>query len=148
MTKDAGPVYDLAVAYRIYPKVSDASPLFPYGDNKYRLSELCLESFKNTLNGLRVKMWVLLDGCPSEYAALFRKYFSPDDLILIDLDRVGNEGTFSRQLKILLTQLDSEVVYFAEDDYFYVPSQLHRMIDFLKAQKDVHFVSPYDHLDC
>jgi hypothetical protein len=140
--------YDLAVAYRIYPKVSDAASSFPCGHDKYRLSELCLRSFKDALKGLRVKIWAILDGCPPEYASLFTKYFSRNDLILVGLGGIGNQATFLRQIEILLTQEDAEVVYFAEDDYFYLPGQFRCMIDFLNGHGDAHFVSPYDHLDC
>ena len=140
--------YDVAVAYRIYPKVAEAARTFPFGDDKYRLSELCLKSFKESVIGLRVKIWVLLDGCPSEYGDLFRKYFDGKDLVLLRFDGIGNQATFHEQIDILLKQRDANVVYFAEDDYVYLPSQFHCMFDFLLEHDDVHFVSPYDHLDC
>jgi hypothetical protein len=138
----------MAVAYRICPKATTSSSWLPYGDDKYRLSEICLKSFKNSLTGLRVKVWVLLDDCPPEYADLFRKYFDRNDLVLLSLGGIGNRATFRRQLEILLEQRDADVVYFAEDDYLYVPGRFRCMIDFLLAHEDVHFVSPYDHLDC
>ena len=140
--------YELAVAYRIYPKVSDAASSFLCGQDKYRLSDLCLRSFKDSLKKLRVKLWVLLDGCPDEYADLFRKYFESRDLVLIPLQGLGNQATFAKQIDILLEQDDSELVYFAEDDYFYLPGQFACMIDFLQQHQGVDFVSPYDHLDC
>jgi hypothetical protein len=140
--------YDLAVAYRIYPKVADAALSLPCGDDKLQLSELCLKSFKECLAGLRVKVWALLDGCPPEYAELFRKYFEPADLVLIELGGIGNAATFQKQIDILLSQDDSDLVYFAEDDYFYLPGQFLCLVDFLLAQKNVHFISAYDHLDC
>ena len=61
--------YDVAVAYRIYPKVSRAPPVF--ADDKYQLSELCLKSFRDSLGSLKVKMFVLLDNCPPSYEDLF-----------------------------------------------------------------------------
>jgi hypothetical protein len=140
--------YDLAVAYRIYPEIADAASSFPCGHDKYQLSEICLRSFRESLKKLRVKVWVLLDGCPDEYANLFRKCFETQDLVLMPLPGLGNQATFARQIDILLEQDDSEVVYFAEDDYFYLPGQFSCMIDFLQQHKDVDFVSPYDHLDC
>jgi len=140
--------YDVSVAYRIYPKVADAASSFPCGGDKLRLSELCLRSFKESVKNLRVKVWVLLDGCSDEYANLFRKYFETQDLVLIPLPGLGNQATFAKQIDILLQQDDSDLVYFAEDDYFYLPDQFSCMIDFLQQQEDVDFVSPYDHLDC
>jgi hypothetical protein len=139
--------YEIAVAYRIYPNVADSASTFPFGDDKYRLSETCLKSFKEALSGLRAKIWVILDGCPPEYADLFTKYFDEDDLTLLHSDRIGNAATFRKQLEILRQQCDADLVYFAEDDYFYLPGQFRYMVDFLLGHKDVHFVSPYDHLD-
>lgn len=139
---------DLAVAYRIYPEVSKPATGLPFSEDKYLLSEVCLRSFKESLGDLRAKIWVLLDGCPPEYEALFRKYFAQEDLNLVQLDGVGNRATFSKQIEILLEQREADFVYFAEDDYFYLPNQFHLMLDFLSANADAHFVSPYDHLDC
>lgn len=139
-------VRDVAIAYRIYPKVAKVA--LPFGDDKLRLSEICLKSLKGSLEGLRIKIWVVLDGCPSTYAQLFRKYFDADDLILTELNGVGNELTFRKQLDLLLAQRDAELVYFAEDDYFYLPGQFAILVRFLREHQDVDFVSPYDHLDC
>jgi hypothetical protein len=140
--------YDIAIAYRIYPKVSKPALGLPFSEDKLRLSELCLRSFKESLQGLTVKLWVLLDGCPEAFAELFTKYFDANDLVFIRLPGVGNLPTFGRQIDILLNQEDSDLVYFAEDDYFYLPNQFHRLVDFLRARADVDFISPYDHLDC
>jgi hypothetical protein len=62
---------DLAAAYRIYPGASKAPAFFE--TDKFKLSGMCLQSFKRALGGLRVKVWALLDGCPPEYEALFRE---------------------------------------------------------------------------
>ncbi len=137
--------YDLAVVYRIYPEVSKVPPVF--SDNKYKLAELCLKSFKEALGSLKVKMWVLLDNCPPEYTALFRKYFDDDCLELIQLPGVGNTATFNVQMQILLGQQYCELVYFAEDDYLYLPNQLETMVDFIRSDREVDFITPYDHLD-
>jgi len=140
--------YDIAVAYRIYPKVAKPALGLPLSGDKYRMSEICLKSFRESLGDLRAKIWVLLDDCPSEYAELFRANFPAEDLMLIPLPGVGNQQTFLKQIEILLQQDDSELVYFAEDDYFYLPSQFRLMTQFMQAYPDVHFISPYDHLDC
>ena len=66
---------------------------------------------------------------------------------IIKLKGIGNQATFKLQLDILLEQNYSEIVYFAEDDYFYFPNQFEKMINFLKKNIDVDFVTPYDHLD-
>ena len=148
MSSAAKSPYDLAVAYRVYPVVSKPARSLPFGDDKYLLSEVCFRSFKESLGDLRAKVWVLLDSCPPEYEELFRRYLDPEDLVVVRLEGAGNGATFARQIDILLEQSDSDVIYFAEDDYFYLPCQFQEMMDFLSTQDDVDFVSPYDHPDC
>jgi hypothetical protein len=141
--------YDLAVAYRIYPAVSKPAAGLPFGDDKLCLSEICLRTLVASLGSLRAKFWVLLDGCPDSYEEIFRRHIRPKDLVLLRLDPpVGNRGTFARQVDILLQQDCAPFVYFAEDDYLYVPNEFPALLDFLSSHDDVHFVSPYDHPDC
>lgn len=140
--------YDLAVAYRIYPGVSKPALGLPFSEDKLQLAEICLRSFKQCLGSLRVKVWVLLDGCPPEYELLFHKYFDGEDLVILQFDRIGNRATFSKQMDVLLEQQDAELVYFAEDDYVYLPDQFRAMLEFLRAHSDVDCISPYDHPDC
>jgi hypothetical protein len=78
---------------------------------------------------------------------MIRRYFSSDDLEVIELPGVGNRATFGRQIDLLLEQEYSELVYFAEDDYYYLPGQLATMVEFMRTHPDVHFATPYDHLD-
>lgn len=138
-------MFDLAVAYRIYPGVSKSPAFFP--DNKYLLSEMCLRSFRRSLGGLRVKVWVLLDGCPPAYETLFRSVLGSCDVEILSLNGEGNLATFSRQIDILTRQTDAPFVYFAEDDYFYLPNALQTMVAFMQDNCDVDFVTPYDHPD-
>lgn len=140
--------YDIAVAYRIYPVVAKPAIGLPFSDNKLLLSEICLRSFKESLGSLRAKIWVLLDRCPDDYAQMFSRYFSSEDLVLVRLPGIGNHATFGKQIDILLDQTDCDLVYFAEDDYVYLPGQFSKMIEFITSHNDVHFVSPYDHPDC
>lgn len=137
--------YDVTVAYRVYPRISKTPAAFP-GD-KLKLVELCLRSFRASIGSLRVKLIVLLDGCPPEYADVFRKYFAADDLEVVPLSGIGNRNTFSLQVQLLLDQSYSELIYFAEDDYFYKPGEFEEMVRFMQANADVSFATPYDHLD-
>lgn len=140
-------MYDLAVAYRIYPKVSKPSLGLPFDDDKLHQAELCVRSFARAVASLKVKVWAVMDSCPPEYEAMFQRYFSPEDLVLVPLSKAGNFGTFSKQMDILLSQTDAEAVYFAEDDYLYLPADFSLMLRFLKQGEDVHFVSALDHPD-
>ena len=141
--------YDLAVAYRIYPKVStncgNRPPIF--SDDKLKLAELCLKSFKNSLGGLRVKLWVLLDGCPPAYDLMFTKLWPPEDLVLLRYPGVGAGTTLHEQARILIEQTDAEIVHFAEDDYFYLPDQFPLAVNFLKQNPDADFATPYENFD-
>jgi hypothetical protein len=139
------PLDSVAVAYRIYPKVSKAP--FVFKDDKFELAEVCLKSFKSSLIGCKVKIWVLLDGCPPSYKRLFLKYFKKSELIFIDLNSYGNHKTFDLQLDILKSQNFSEVVYFAEDDYVYLPAQFKKMLNLMNVNENIDFITPYDHLD-
>lgn len=136
---------DLAVAYRIYPGVS-RSPAF-FSTDKYKLSEMCLRSFRSALGGLQVKVWALLDGCPPEYESLFREALGDCDLEIVSLNKIGNLGTFELQIDLLTKQTDAPYVYFAEDDYFYLPGAMEKMVTFMRQNADADFVTPYDHPD-
>jgi len=138
--------YDLAVAYRICPKMSKTPPPV-FADSKYNLSSLCLRSFKASLDGLKIKIWAILDNCPKEYEDLFTSLWDDEDLTLVRCPGVGDDATFGRQIEILEKQDDAEVVYLAEDDFFYLPGRFHLMLDLIRNHADVDFCSPYDHLD-
>lgn len=144
----SGGPYDIAVAYRIYPRVSKPAQSLPYADDKLRQAEICLRSFRNSLGSLRVKIWAILDGCPEAYQELFNRYFAPEDLTIVEVGGIGNHATYAKQLDILLSQSDAEAVYLAEDDYLYLPGHFPLMFRFLYEGRGVDFVSPYDHPDC
>jgi len=137
-------VYDIAVAYRIYPGISKQPVIFR--DDKWKLSELCLRSFRDSLGILRAKLFVILDNCSVEYKSLFLKYFSEEDIEFVEQSGIGNARTFALQIKLLLEQNDSEYVYFAEDDYFYLSNQFSAAIGFMK-ERSIEFITLYDHLD-
>jgi len=139
------PSYDLAVAYRIYPRVSKIPAMFP--EDKAQLARLCLRSFRAALGTVRAKMFVLLDDCPPEFEGFFTECFASSDLGLIRFGGIGNRATFARQIEILLNQDFADAVYFAEDDYFYLPGQFGTMLNFLRDCPDADFISPYDHPD-
>ena len=138
--------YDMAVCWRTYPGVSK-TPAF-FADNKYKLAQLSFQSFLKCVEGLRVKWFIILDGCPREFEDIFAKHVSPGDLEIIHTDKIGNQATFNKQIEILLEQTAAELVYFAEDDYLYRPCVFGKMIDFMNDRRQqVDFITPYDHLD-
>ena len=88
--------YDVAVAYRIYPKMSSPTPPV-FAEDKLQLSEFCLKSFKNSLGGLRVKLWVLLNNCPPVYETLFTQLWPAEDLVLVRYPGVGPGPHFTNR---------------------------------------------------
>ena len=136
---------DLAVAYRIYPGVSKIPAYF--SNDKFKMSEMCLASFQRALGKLHVKVYAILDGCPDEYVGLFRRILAGCELEILRPNKIGNLPTFSLQIDLLLKQTEAQYVYFAEDDYFYFPNALEKMVEFMRANRDVDFVTPYDHPD-
>ena len=138
--------HDLAVCYRIYPGLS-GKPAFGLTD-KLTMVRLNLQSFKAALGGLKVKLWVILDNCPPPYRALVTSLFAGPDLEIIATDqKLGNEGTFLKQLEILCGQTAAELVYFAEDDYLYLPGALAEAVAFMRRHPDADFSTLYDHAD-
>lgn len=138
--------YDVAVAYRIYPKMSANRPPI-YADDKLKLAELCLRSFKASVAGLRVKLFVLLNSCPPEYENLFTQVWPAEDLVLLRYQGLLPGATLHEQFRILSEQTDAPLVFFVEDDYFCLPGQFPLLVDFLRQHPDVDFASPYEHPD-
>ena len=139
-----GERYDLAVCYRIYPKVSGRT-IFDF-ESKLPLVRLGLESFREALGRTKAKIWVLLDNCPLEYEQLVGDILGLSPQLIL-LGGEGNEKTFARQIDLLTTQDASDLVYFAEDDYLYLPGSLEESVDFMKEHADVDFLTLYDHPD-
>lgn len=138
--------YDLAVVYRICPAMSRSAPAI-FGGNKLLLSKVALESFKASVGHLRVKLWALLDNCPTEYDELFKGLWDAKDLVLEHHSGIGNRGTLLRQFEILCEQDDAELIYLAEDDYVYLPNTFEEVSTLLRDRSEVDFVTPYFHSD-
>ena len=145
MTNQSPKKFDLAVCYRIYPGVS-RDPIFGFKD-KLALTQLNLETFKEGTGDLKIKLWVLLDNCPPTYAELVKSIFPGTPVELIPLGGIGNGPTFIRQIEILSAQTDADLVYFAEDDYLYLPRSLERTVNFMHRHPEADFATPYDHAD-
>jgi hypothetical protein len=145
MTNQSPGKFDLAVCCRIYPGVS-RGPIFGFKD-KLALTRLNLETFKEGTGDLKIKLWVLLENCPPAYAELVKSIFPGTPVELIPLGGEGNGPTFIRQVEILSTQTAADLVYFAEDDYLYLPRSLERTVNFMRRHPEADFVTPYDHAD-
>ena len=139
------PRYDLAVCYRIYPRVS-GKPVFGFTD-KLALVRLNLKCFKAAIGDLKVKMWVILDNCPPAYRELVIAVFPNSEIEFVLLNGEGNEATFGRQIDLLSKQSAADLVYFAEDDYLYLPNALESAVGFMRRHPAADFATLYDHAD-
>jgi len=137
--------YDLVVAWRIYPGVSKTPLIFP--ENKFLLVRTCIRSFLASVSGLKVRYYFILDGCPASYSAMIKDICPSEDTAIIETQSIGNLATFRKQIEILSQQHDADLVYFAEDDYLYLPGEFNKMINLIKTRPEVDFVSCYLHPD-
>ena len=135
--------FDLAIAFRVTPLFGKKHVRF---ESKYDLVKAGFDSLARSLEGVSYHLTVILDGCPKEYEDIFREKVSRDCLEIIHTNKIGNSPTFLLQLSILLEQIFADYVYFAEDDYFYI-AKFSEMLQFMKSNSSVDFVSPYDHPD-
>ncbi|MFN3305657.1 MAG: glycosyltransferase family 2 protein, partial [Candidatus Kapaibacteriota bacterium] len=134
--------FDIAVAYRIYPGIG--KPLAIYNNDKFKLVKLAFNSFLNALGGVNVSLYLILDSCPSIYKEMLLSFFQKAKVI--EVSQAGNSKTFEIQMELLLEQQDSNLVYFAEDDYFYLPNAFETTLDFF-LQNSPNFLTLYYHPD-
>lgn len=139
--------YDIAIAHRVCPVLAKTAAGF---DDKFEMVKATTASLVQALDGLRVKLAVILDGCPKEYERLFDATFGGNTDIAysrISTSKIGNQATYAKQHEILSDCLnDAEFLYFSEDDYLYRKCAFQAMMDFLK-NPGVDFVTPLDHPD-
>lgn len=133
--------YPLTVFYRISPYPNNKSPI--YQKNKFKLTKLCLDSFIKAFNKIRPKIFFLLDSCPEKYLQLIKDYKYPN-IEIINLKNAGNLGSFYAQLELAKQLPDKNLIYFSEDDYYYLPNA---GIKLIRALKFFDFITLYDHKD-
>jgi hypothetical protein len=142
--------YDVTIAYRISPGLGRKAFIRPSWTRpqsaKYDLSRICLKSLLGAFAGINYKLYAILDGCPSEYKEMFTELIDSRHLQLVELSGKGNAATFLEQIRLLENQHESDVVYFAEDDYLYTENAMFEMVEMIRDD-DVDFVTPYDHID-
>ena len=134
---------ELAVAYRIYPGLSKNPNFF---SNKPDLARVALRTFRDALIDVDYVLYAILDDCPDEYESLFRGLF-PHERLRIERHspKLGNEGSWLRQVELLCEQNESDLVLFAEDDYLWQPGSMRAHVTLHRDCPIVDFSSPYDH---
>ena len=137
--------YDIVIAHRVCPFLSKAAIGFR---DKRSMVVATTASMAVALRGLVVRLVVILDGCP-DYEDIFVDAFGFSESIDLEIVRtgaIGNQATWGKQLEILSSVSNSDLVYFSEDDYIYSADAFQAMLDFIKTT-DVDFVTPLDHPD-
>lgn len=140
-------MYELSVAYRIYPKLG-SNACVPPGWGKEAFAARCLDSFVGAVADIDYHLTAILDNCPETYAAMFADRIPESRLELVRLKHPdgGNNATFQRQLDLLYGKADTAFVALAEDDYLYEPGAYRAMMRFLQ-DGEPDFVCGYDHPD-
>ncbi|MDG6923909.1 MAG: glycosyltransferase [Nitrososphaerota archaeon] len=133
------------IVYRTYPRFGRLAFVQP-GWTKYDLVRVCLKSLLKSLEGINFKFHVVLDGCPSEYRDLFEELIDASRLKVTDLPGGGQAASVAEGIRIIEQESESDVVYFAEDDYLYKDSAMTEMLEMIRDE-DADFVTPYDHPD-
>lgn len=127
---------ELTIAHRVCPVLSRTAVGF---SDKYEMVKSCAESLYVALEGVRAKLIVILDGCDDRYEKLF------PGAEIVKTESVGNLPTYAKQIEIL-SNADTEFVYFSEDDYLYKPNAFKMMLEVM-SRSEVDFVTPIDHPD-
>ena len=141
--------YQIAIAHRVCPALAKTASHYT---DKFEMVKATTDSLANAIEGIGVRLTVILDGCPPSYEQLFDDVFADGRINGVDYRRIstqaiGNSATYGRQMDILSSEAaDSEFLYFSEDDYIYREEAFAAMMDFLK-QPGVDFVTPIDHPD-
>ncbi|WP_276482222.1 hypothetical protein [Paraflavitalea pollutisoli] len=133
--------FDLAVAWRVYPGISK-QPLI-HANDKLQLVRTCLASFLQSVGDLKVKYYLILDGCPPVYEAMIETLFAHQAYTAVRTDAIGNHRTFALQIDLLTQQQEAELVYFAEDDYLYAPHAMKKMVTLMRTGKKVDFATVF-----
>jgi hypothetical protein len=68
---------------------------------------------------------------------------------LLEIDQRGNGGSYRYLLALAESRpwADDDLVYFAEDDYLYLPSAISELCDAARTVPQASFFTPYDHTD-
>lgn len=120
------------IYYRLYNQ--DDMTKRPIGYSKAN----CFNSFLNACGKIQVSnLHVICDGVCPEW--LLMKPFA-------QLSNVGNAQSFWYAYKQALTYPDSDWIYFAEDDYIYLPNAMAEL-ELAIQNLGVDFITLYDHPD-
>jgi len=131
----------LNVFYRVCPYSNGKSPIFT--DDKPGLVRFCLESFVEAFQASSLRITFILDSCDASYRTWIERHV-PFQKEIVHFDGLGSEGSFFKQVELATRLEPDELVYLAEDDYYYVAGAGEKLV---AAIARFDFVTPYDPLD-
>ncbi len=106
---------------------------------------VCLYSFIDSVLMIdeEVKLIFMNDGpIQDDKIEVMKKYGD-----IISLPSLGNSPSFREALNLALNLSDSDLVYFAEDDYLYKPEAFKNMLLAFKELPNVDYITLFDHSD-
>lgn len=105
----------------------------------------CWLSFYNNFGQKEnVNIIVIFDGKPEDELACYIKKFNIKNIVY--LNNVGNKESLIYCYN-LAEKLDFDYVFFAEDDYLYLPNSYEIMMEGLETFGEIGLVTLYDHPD-
>lgn len=123
----------LLVIYRSSPGEGSQRP-------NYFTKLKALESFINSIKKIDDKKIIFLnDGIISDEQLKAMSKVGE----ITSLDGIGNGKSFRYALNIAITK-NPELVYFAEDDYYYLPFAFEELLSIAKRRKNIHYFTLYD----
>jgi hypothetical protein len=129
----------MIVIYRITSKISvNPSPIF--NDDKAKLNEVCLKSFRQAFREVNPKVIFLADKCTIETDDMIKRVI-PFEYEIIHTD-LGQNDSALKQWEMALNQ--DEDILFQECDYIWREKVGKEFVDGLNT---LGLVSPYDHLN-
>lgn len=131
----------LHVIYRICPYNSAKSPI--YSEDKLALVLHNLDSFQKAFEGVDYTMSFITDSCPNLFQESISYLIRADKHFYHD-DKMGNDKSLAKAIEIACELPDDQKVYFAEDDYVYIPGAGKKLVEALDV---FDFVTLYDHPD-
>lgn len=117
---------------------TNPSPI--YQEDKYKLNELCLQSFVEAFKDVKPKMIFLNDFCDMRYGDMIRSIVPFE--FQVEPSEIGINETMLRSYELAYAQDDD--ILFQECDYLYRPGTGKALIEGLN---ELTLVSPYDHLN-
>ena len=127
------------VFYRIYPGNNGRSPIF--SDDKIGLVRFCLRSFVEAFKASSPHVTFILDSCDSGYRNWIEKHV-PFEKEILSFVGLGHVGSFFKQVELACKLEQDDLVFLAEDDYYYVGEAGPKLA---AAMERFDFVTPYDH---